>query len=239
MVLAEDHIEVSRTEDSFVRVVSGVSHDLNNALGAIVNLSLLLARRVDDASVRHDVETIHAAARQAIDVVGRLARIAGTDLDGREPIDLRPVVREALAGLDAPDQVTIRLGSGVDPVPAYADRDQLIEVVTEIARNAVEAMPAGGVLEVLIEAGEPPVHEAKVRITDRGIGMAANVRDRAAEPFFTTKTRAPGRGLGLTVADHMLRRNGGGLEINSAPGAGTTVVVTVPSSGPEERVHDG
>ncbi|HTW21112.1 MAG TPA: ATP-binding protein [Mycobacteriales bacterium] len=239
MALAEQHCHAGLSEDSLARLVSGVAHDLTNALGAIANLAVLLDRRVEDAAVRHDVEAIHAAARQATDLVRRLVRVAGNGVAQPAMIDLDEVVRTALDGVGRSAGVVVRIAPGAGPVRAWFDHQHLVEILAEVALNAVEAMPAGGVIDVAIEPAPSPDAHATVRITDHGVGMPESIRDRATEPFATTKPAAPGRGLGLTVVACLLERNDGRLDIDSAPGVGTTVRLSVPSVEFEKRAVDG
>ena len=103
-------------------------------------------------------------------------------------------------------------------------RGKITQVVVNLVRNAAQASPPGGEVDVIVESG--PDGAALIRVRDRGSGMAPDVVARLGEPFFTTKER--GSGLGLGISRRVVDEHGGTLAIESDPGQGTEVVVTLP-----------
>jgi two-component system sensor histidine kinase HydH len=137
-------------------------------------------------------------------------------------VDTVALVDEVLGVLPPPSGVTVeRRAAG--PVVAVADRDMLRQVLLNVVGNGYQAMPEGGTLTVTV--GEDATG-AQLRITDSGVGMSDDVRQKLFEPFFTTKAR--GVGLGLAVCKRIMDAHGGTITVNSEPGSGSTFIVTVP-----------
>ena len=122
----------------------------------------------------------------------------------------------------------VRLIEDFDPeAPAvFVIEDHLMQVVLNLLINAVDAMPDGGSLRIEIK---PAGNFVALRIRDTGVGMQHDVLGRCFEPLFTTKDKGKGTGLGLSIARDILEAAGGRIELHSAPGRGTIVVVTLPS----------
>jgi CheY-like chemotaxis protein len=125
------------------------------------------------------------------------------------------------------------------PVLAVADRAQVESALVNLALNARDAMPGGGTFTVAIDAGAfsvaagagtetTPRACARMRVSDTGTGMSAAVKERAFEPFFTTKEVGKGTGLGLSMVFGFAKQSGGHAELESAPGRGTTVTISLP-----------
>jgi signal transduction histidine kinase len=133
-----------------------------------------------------------------------------------EPMREHQVELQAELPRDLPEVV-------VDPM-------QLEQALVELVSNALDAMPGGGRLRLAARAldGGPSGREVVVEVSDTGPGIPANVLPSVCEPFFTT--RQEGTGLGLAIAKRYVEQNGGKLEIDSAPGAGTTVRVRLPAA---------
>jgi len=136
-----------------------------------------------------------------------------------------------------PETVRLELerGPGDGPRPVLADRGQVEQVVMNLALNAAEAMPKGGVIRV--RAGMS-ADEAWLAVSDTGHGIPEAIRDRVFEPFFTTKASQGGSGLGLAVVHGIVVRHGGRIELDTGPGRGTTMTVFFPraGSGPHAEV---
>jgi signal transduction histidine kinase len=205
-----------------------VSHELRSPLGTIKNLTFLLNMILEGANVE-----VRDALRMLDREVGRAEKIIGQLLDlgrSRAPalclVSANEVVREALARsgttLDKRIVVTTELD---DSLPAIlADPDQLDQVLENLIVNAVQAMPDGGRLTLTSAAASPDW--IAVRVTDTGVGIAADDLPRIFDPLFTTKMK--GMGLGLTIARNLVEGLGGMLEVRSEPGHGTTFVLRLP-----------
>jgi signal transduction histidine kinase len=156
------------------------------------------------------------------------------------PTDLVTIVRSATEALSvrcASAGVVVRFHAP-PPVPVMGDGEQLERVFLNIVVNALDAMPRGGHLTVRMQDAVRPHPHADgarrafraVTIEDTGVGMPKEVLTRVREPFFTTKGRGLGSGLGLSVCDGIVREHGGFIEIESEPGRGTRVTVHLPAA---------
>jgi signal transduction histidine kinase len=219
------------------QLAGGVAHDFNNLLTVISgNVELLRAERPSP-----ELDDIAEAARSGAELARQLLTTARRGPVASEELDLVALVRET-------GSMTARLiGSTVRhelelpdrAVPVVADRQQLQHVLLNLAANARDAMPEGGVLRLAVgsqdldaEAAHPlglePGRYGKVEVTDTGVGMSAETLARALEPFFTTKPAGKGTGLGLASAFGSARQAGGTLHLASVLGSGTTVTLWLP-----------
>lgn len=207
-------------------LTGGFAHDFNNLLTVIRGAAELASR--DRGGGGEHLGQIIDAADHAAHLTAQLLAFAG-----RLPLRPEPVALPALlAGLRD------RLAREVEPrvrvrtmVPATlpavsADAAALADAMEALAANALDAMPEGGVLT--FAAVPAPGQAIRITVADSGIGMSPEVRARACEPFFTTKTVGAGSGLGLAQAHGFARQSGGSLEIESAPGRGTRLTLTLP-----------
>jgi two-component system sensor histidine kinase HydH len=210
-------------------LAAGVAHEIRNPLAAIVNATTLL----DDAetlTAEERTSTLDAVRREA----RRLNRILSDFLvfarpraPRRQPGDIREVV-EHVAALIRDDHARasqVELTVRVDPlVPTFAfDRDQLTQVLWNIALNGVEAMDGCG--RLFLEVGR---HDGQVLIavSDGGRGIGREEQGRVFEPFFSKK--AGGTGLGLTIAQRIVAAHGGRIDLESSPGRGTRFTIALP-----------
>ncbi len=240
--LLERQLLQAQKRDSLAVMAAGIAHKLNNLLGAIQG-NLELARGEVSPAVEGMLADAERAAQQAAAVSAGLLTYLGEDRHPRRPgrlerevTALLPYLRTArLPGV----QLALQLDGGL-PVCAV-DPAELRVVVINLVTNASEAIaPAGGTVRIAArrvsewpaEAGLEPAtaHGARawacLEVSDDGPGMDAATRDRLFEPFFTTKST--GRGLGLSVAQGIVRASGGAIVVESALGRGTTVRVYLP-----------
>jgi PAS domain S-box-containing protein len=229
------------------QMASGIAHDFNNTLSPIVGFSELLLRRPTGVSDTESyLRLINIAARDAAAVVRRLRDLYREKAvpAALAPVNLERCLTEA-AALTAPrwrnqalaTGVTIRMETAVDSVlpPIVGDEPELREMLTNLIFNAVDAMPGGGTIAVRARADGDGV---RVEVADSGVGMSDEVRLRCLEPFFSTKGQA-GSGLGLSLVNAIVERHGATLEIESRPGAGTTISVRFPPSARPEGLATG
>ena len=160
-------------------------------------------------------------------VAGKLTSFSRREVARVDRFDAGDAVREMLPMLRQTLGAGIVLAAEIAdaPLPVRFDRAQLELVLLNLAANAAHAMPDGGRAMLALQARDGAMHLA---LSDTGHGMAADVAARALEPFFTTKPAGQGTGLGLAVAADLLGDAGGGIRLETAPGAGTTVHLTLP-----------
>ncbi|MDN3566875.1 PAS domain S-box protein [Paeniroseomonas aquatica] len=245
---SEARLREAQKLEALGRIAGGVAHDFNNMLQVMNGALRLVESRPDDpARVRRYAGAALAAAERGADITRRMLAFARQDRLQSGPVAPAAVL-EGLAtllhGALGPD---IRLEVAAPPglPPLRADRMQLDLVLFNLALNARDAMPGGGVLrlgvtpeEVAAEpggaAGLPPGRYLRLTVGDTGAGMDAPTLARATEPFFTTKEVGQGTGLGLAMAHGFALQSGGALAIESAPGQGTRVSLWLPEAGPQE-----
>ncbi len=240
--IARDITERKQLEQQLVRterlralgeMASGVAHDFNNILGAILGRAQLLRQAGQGEETKRGLEAIEKAALDGANTVRRLQHFTRR---GREeeffPVDLNQAIKDALAITEArwKDEANLA-GATIDVTTTYGkispvmgNISELREVLTNIIFNAVEAMPGGGKLTFKTEAAEGWVWAS---VSDSGIGMSEEVKARIFDPFFTTKG-VKGTGLGLSVSYGIIRAHHGEISVQSQPGQGTTMLIRLP-----------
>ena len=226
-------------------LAGGIAHDFNNILLAIVGHTELAERALGDSPSR-ELAHVQSAADRGRMLVQRILAFSRTRETKRIPIDLARTVREAanLLRSSLPATIEMRLALAPDTPHVLSDEIELHQVVMNLATNGAHAMPDGGVLSIETSAftadpawlerhaGVPGPQLARIVVRDEGVGMAPEVAERAFEPFFTTKPVGRGTGLGLSVVHGIVREHGGVIELESAPGRGTTFTITLPATAP-------
>ncbi|HKK93726.1 MAG TPA: ATP-binding protein [Longimicrobiales bacterium] len=226
----------------------GIAHDFNSVLATIIGGTELLIERIgDDPRTLGELEEIRGVAQRAATLTRELLafsrqqvmRVDVTSLDrvvGRTETMLAPILE--------PD-VEVRTHVGDATWPVRVDEGQMEQVLVNLAVNAQDAMPEGGVFTmatsnrtlesdtrvagVLVPAGD----YVELTLDDTGIGMDEMTRTRVFEPFFTTKPPPEGTGLGLSVAYGIIRQFGGFMSVASAPGEGATFRILLPRADEE------
>jgi len=235
---------------------AGVANEVNNMLAVVSLRADLLAEGEDGQqptpAACEDIAAITAAAARAAQLVQQLMLFAGQRTLDRGPVDLAELVEDMGSRLDEVAGAAGLISCATTAVPAVtADHEHLERVVLNLVRNALEATtpppptgPADGAPDAdgRRTAGRPRVRVrvapsppgpdgpgVVLEVTDAGRGMTAEVRDRATEPFFRAYTSDGGSGLGLAIVYGIITQHAGRLDIDSAPGRGTTVRVTLPA----------
>jgi two-component system cell cycle sensor histidine kinase/response regulator CckA len=221
------------------RLAGGIAHDFNNLLTVINGYAELLGKRLGAGdAARELLAEIHGAGQRAAALTGQLLTLSRRQPAPAQLVDLNDVVQGAARMLGRllgnAVELSTRLEQGVGLV--YADHGQVELVLLNLAINARDAMPTGGRL-VLATAAVPraeaaaglgPGCYARLTVSDTGAGMTAEVQAHLGEPFFTTKGAGKGTGLGLATVRDLVRQWGGAMEVQSAPGRGTTVALLLP-----------
>jgi signal transduction histidine kinase/CheY-like chemotaxis protein len=217
------------------KLASGMAHHLNNLFAVILGrLETLLAKTLEPETRRY-LEIVERAAQDGAEVVRRVQRFSRVQPVTRSmAVDLNQLAQEVL-DLTRPRwhneallrQIRIDTALDLGNVRLVAgEYAPLREVLMNLVLNAIDAMPSGGRLGVKTWADGQGVHCA---VSDAGVGMSEEVRQRALDPFFTTKG-PKSTGLGLSVTYGIIQRHNGKLEIDSTPGRGTTVRITLPAA---------
>jgi GAF domain-containing protein/ActR/RegA family two-component response regulator len=238
--------ELAAAQDQLVRteklralgeMASGVAHDFNNVLAAILGRAQLLQRYVHDAKLAGWLQVIERSAIDGAQTVRRLQEFARVRRDEPfGPVDLNAIIHDAIEMTqsrwreDALRQgVVIDVRTATAPLATVAgDAAELREVMTNLILNAVDAMPRGGTLTVSSTVVDDRVELA---VSDTGVGIPAAVKERIFDPFFTTKG-PQGTGLGLSMTYGILSRHGARIAVESEEGHGSTFRITFPRGEP-------
>ncbi len=220
-------------------LTGGIAHDFNNLLTAILTNADLLGQALTDAppEAREELNDLQRAARRGADLVRKLMAFSRRDRGELQRVDLAEMLYDAARLLRrvVPEsiQITTRIEKGLPAIEG--DPAALEQVLMNLATNARDAMPTGGVLR--IEASRTHLDEAACRerrwgrpgecvllaVSDTGQGMEPGVLERVYDPFFTTKPIGYGTGLGMSIVYGVMQQHGAHIHLVSAPQTGTTV----------------
>jgi PAS domain S-box-containing protein len=239
---AEAQLRQAQRVEAIGQLTAGVAHDFNNLLTSIIgNIELVEAHldAPDERTARWLQAALSAAARGA-SLTAQLLAFSRQQRMNPEPIDLNSVIDGMAALLHSTTGVTIAID--IKPAealrPALADAAQVELVLLNLAINSRDAMPNGGTITVSTgnvtlgaprRSEEPPAGDyVMVSVADTGMGISPAILDKVFEPFFTTKEIGRGSGLGLSQVLGVAQQLGGGVRIETEPGAGTIVTVFLP-----------
>lgn len=226
------------------QLASGVAHDFNNSLAAILGRAQLILRRVKDEDLIRSLGVIVTAAEDAASTVRRIQTFARKTSEAEmDLLDIGSLLRDAVEITRTRWQNEARAaGRSVDVTVNVDDQlmtrgnaSELREVFVNLIVNAVDAMPEGGSLQLCCK---PKDGQLYLRFADTGAGMAEEVRERVFEPFYTTKG-VHGTGLGLAVSYGIIERHHGTISVTSKLGEGTTFHIELPLAEMEEQVSTG
>ena len=216
----------------------GAGHEINNPLANIAARAQALLVDERDPERRRKLATIVDQAFRARDMIGGLMVFARPPRPCPAAVDLRDLLRPVVeAARPAADAKGVRLDYGPPPAPVMVriDAAQVGEAVRALVANAIEAADEAGRVVIEAEAG---VVGCRLIVDDDGPGMGGEATRMAFDPFYSGRDAGRGIGLGLPKALRLIESNGGGLTIDSRPGRGTRVVVTLPDVG-DDRTTAG
>jgi PAS domain S-box-containing protein len=231
----EEQLRQSQKMEAVGRLAGGVAHDFNNILGIISGYAELIQLNASDGTQKARAERVLAAIEKAATLTKQLLAFGRKQVMSPKLLDFSAILADLSAMIHvmvgAEIQVIIRSES-VGMV--NADQGQLEQVILNLAANARDAMPHGGVLRIKLEnyssTGVPPQIPAGeyilLSVEDTGIGMDPEIQSRIFEPFFTTKRT--GSGLGLSTVYGIVKQSGGQITVRSEPGAGATFNIYLP-----------
>jgi two-component system cell cycle sensor histidine kinase/response regulator CckA len=238
----EDQLRQAQKMEAVGQLAGGVAHDFNNILSVIQSYARFVVEETDPADPAHmDAEEIVKAGDRATSLVRHLLTFSRREISNPIVLD----INVAISGIERLLQRTI--GEDIQLTTHLCDTAPLVtidtanfeQVVMNLALNARDAMTNGGVLTINTEwvdvGGEDSISPAlsagkyaQITITDTGEGMTSEILERIYEPFFTTKSRGRGTGLGLSTAYGIVQQAGGDISVRSRPGLGTTFRILLP-----------
>ena len=242
--LAEQFRQAQKME-AIGRLAGGIAHDFNNLLTVINGYSSLLLGAIHDDARRKPLEVMHKAGQRAATLTSQLLAFSRKAIVDLQVLDLNHVVESITGMLGRMIGEDIQLKLDLAPSLSHVafDPGQLEQVLMNLAVNARDAMPDGGILTISTREAEspsndrekpsnlPPGRYVQLIVADDGLGMNDEVKAQIFEPFFTTKGVGIGTGLGLATVYGAVQQAGGVIAVESQPGRGTTFRIWLPAKG--------
>ncbi len=244
----EDFLRNKQSLESLGKLTGGVAHDFNNMLMIIMGNTEILLDEIDDPDMRELLDLIQSAARNGAELTSRLLSFARQQPLAPQLMNIAEQMEQIgkLIRHGLPEDITLSVTASEDDLFVEVDPSQLDNALVNLAMNARDAMPEGGLLTLeassyRVELGAfenvlAPGEYVRIAMTDSGSGMPSEIASRVFEPFFTTKARGDGTGLGLSMVYGFANQSGGHAFVETAPGEGTTVCVFLPKI---EPIEDG
>jgi signal transduction histidine kinase len=253
----KEHLEAllrqAQKMEAIGQLAGGVAHDFNNILCAIIGFGTLLemGMKKDDPSRRH-LEQILSAADRATSLTQGLLTFSRKQILNPHPANLNTIVHriEKMLKRLISEDIELRLSLSDQESNVLVDTGQIDQVLLNLATNARDAMPNGGLLTIKTEEEDPPAdlltetaalpttRYALLTVSDTGSGMDKETREKIFEPFFTTKEVGKGTGLGLSMVYGIIKQHNGHILVSSEPGEGTTFKIYLPLT-PKENLPPG
>ena len=224
-------------------MAAGLAHEIRNPLSSIKGAAQFLDPKhmpEEDAEfltvIVEEVERLNTVVTQFLEY----ARPMRSSFQAADLNDVLTRTVKLLRGHELPENIEVKLDLEPELPVVHCDADQLKQVFINLALNSVQAMPKGGVLTITTrtprantwrlsdDAPRPVADQVELRFADSGEGIPEEVRDRIFIPFYTTKKK--GTGLGLAICQRILKNHGGGIEVESRAGQGTTFVLRLPTN---------
>ncbi len=246
----EEHIRHSQKMESIGVLAGGIAHDFNNILSAIIGYTdLAMQEAIRNTRLTGYLGEVRQAGIRARNLVAQILAFSRQTESERSPVQIHLIVKEALRMLRAVLPATLAIQCKIQSYATVdADPTRIHQVIVNLCTNAFHAMQqTGGTLQVTLQEVEiPGDHDSllsglkpgpylQLSISDTGVGMNASVRQRVFEPYFTTKPKGEGTGLGLSVVLGIVQTHGGTVTVDSQPGVGSTFHVFLPKqNAPQE-----
>jgi signal transduction histidine kinase/CheY-like chemotaxis protein len=235
---AQEQLLQSQKMESVGQLTGGIAHDFNNLLMAVMgNLEILRKRLPDDPGIRRLIDGAMQGAQRGSSLTQRMLAFARQQDLKTLSADIGVLVRgmQELLRRSLGPQIALRLHIEAGLPPAEVDAHQVELAVLNLAINARDAMPEGGVIDILVDQARAkgdarlrPGTYLRIQIKDTGSGMDQATLSKAIEPFFSTKPLGKGTGLGLSMTHGLAVQLGGHLDLASEVGAGTTATLFLP-----------
>ena len=241
----ETYSQQVRKLEAIGTLASGIAHDFNNILSIMIgNVELAIDDVGDKDMVMPRLEETKTMIFRAKDLIRQILRFSRQDAEERLPLELRHVIKEVLVFFRStlPANIEIRESIG-ECGNVFADTAQIHQVMMNLFANAYHAMrETGGILDVrLRETPNSDTDEAlfaEITVTDTGNGMDRETLERIFDPYFTTKEKSRGTGLGLSVVHGIVKKHGGYVTVDSELGRGSTFRVCLPIIRVDEKMPD-
>ncbi len=249
-LMQEEQLRRIQKMEAVGQLTSGVAHDFNNLLTVVLGNTRLMRKRITAeksqapvfADIVERIDDIDTAAQRGADLVKRLMVFTRQRPLQKTVVDINACIQETkgLLARVMGEKIEIRVSPGQDAGAVLIDQDQFVNALINMAANARDAMADGGTFSIATALATLDKRQASqyqalapgrfvaITITDTGAGMPDHVRQRIFDPFYTTKPAGQGTGLGLSMVYGMIQQSGGHIEVESAPGRGTTFKIYLP-----------
>ena len=239
----EDELRQAQKMEAVGRLAGGIAHDFNNQLTVIQGYGELALKRAGDEVLAKHLRHIVSATEHSADLVRQLLSFSRKGRQGLVAVDLHGVIAELqdVLGRSLDKRIRIEVALRAEATVVTGDRGLLQSAILNLALNARDAMPEGGVLRFAtavvgvdeaqaarLGGGAAAGRHLRLTVSDSGQGMTAEVQRHLFEPFFSTKAPGQGTGLGLASVYGTVQQHDGGIEVASAPGSGTVFHVYLP-----------
>jgi len=216
---------------SMGQLAAGIAHEINNPLGVVLMYSHLLSDELEDnTEMREDLHMIAEHADRAKKIVSGLLNFARQSKVNLKPVNIKDLIKDSLKSLQLPNSVDVKISHKIDDPLAELDRDQMIQVLTNIISNGLTAMHNEGVFSIETSGDHDWIH---IKLSDTGAGIAKELLSKIFEPFFTTKELGKGTGLGLAITYGIIKMHRGDIKVESNTDpengpTGTTFLLKLP-----------
>lgn len=245
-VEAQERRRQAQRLEALGQLAAGIAHDFNNLMTVIMGSASFVKRGLgagpEHERLRADVVEIEQSVRRGAEMVRRLLAFGRHDEAGTRTVDVGGLVAELSRALRRllPEDIALQVDTGRPMRPVAAGPAAVEQILLNLVTNARDAMPAGGRLRITVRQVEldearcaaqgwgAPGAYGVLEVSDTGTGMDPEVQRRLFEPFFTTKKDGGGSGLGMAMVADLVRLSRGGIDVQTSPGAGTTVAVYLP-----------
>jgi signal transduction histidine kinase len=232
---AQEALVQSEKMASMGQLAAGIAHEVNNPLGVVLMYAhLLLDDCEKDSPMRDDLRMIAEQADRCKKIVAGLLHFARQNKVVRSPVDVHDLIARSLRTIPMPENIAVEIDADVADRIVEIDRDQMVQVLTNLISNAIAAMEPGGGTLTLRAGGD--ADRVWIAVCDTGVGVPEENLKKIFEPFFTTKLMGKGTGLGLAVTYGIVKMHSGDIRVQSqadpnAGPTGTTFTVTLPRRG--------
>lgn len=221
---------------------SGMLHDFNNMLGIILGNASLAMEDVKSGSAGfEELQEIAFAARRAQTIARHIMSIGRSIEISCSRVCLSTLITGSWNMIQCMAPETVKVKLALESKPLYINADQCLieQVIVNLCKNALHAMPRGGALTIktheihgrdtaFSNSGNPRRKFAAIKIFDTGCGIPKDMIEKIFDPFFSTKPKDQGTGLGLFISKYIVQSHGGSIHVNSIPGNGTILTIYLP-----------
>jgi nitrogen-specific signal transduction histidine kinase len=239
----EQQLRQAQKMEAVGRLAGGIAHDFNNLLMVIQTYTEILRERLPlDSSARKSTEQILKAAEKGASLTGQMLAFSRKQITAPVVLDLNVAIADAAKMLKRliGEDVDFRVDAADSLWAVQADPDQIAQVLMNLCINSRDAMPKGGLLRIATrnvtlngdgmgrDGGLPAGDYVMLTVTDTGLGISEELRERIFEPFFTTKETGKGTGLGLAIVYGIVKQSGGHVWVDSEAGKGSCFSICLP-----------